>query len=240
MNWTILNLDDYKQYPPTNSCYLDGRYFNMVFDTYPGLIREPLYIHIDERNNDIITGAVMKNVIPNVNYLGLLRVVIVTPTSKHSNLLIIDYRSGIAYWFDPVYHRLDRTVKQVATEYLSLYMNVRLVDASVEMPDIRNPNCNRSGFCLAYVIKCAYDTLLNRNFDGSDIDRFASIIEDLYGPLDPNFADIEYGWLDAPANRNLLIGGLGGATIGALLGGGTGALIGGGLGALGGYALTPK
>jgi len=48
------NLDNYKLYPNTESCYLDGRYFNKVFARYPGLIREPLNIIIvqDKRTGE--------------------------------------------------------------------------------------------------------------------------------------------------------------------------------------------
>ena len=40
------NLDNYLNLKDTSSCYLDGRYFNKVFERYPGLISEPLNITI--------------------------------------------------------------------------------------------------------------------------------------------------------------------------------------------------
>jgi len=240
---SVADLSNYKSFAPTNSCYLDGRYFNKVFNSYPGLIRNPLRIHIAKSGKEVMVGADMENTqINNRNYLGLLRVIIETPHSRHSNLLIINYQEKKIMWFEPYEHGFISEVKKTIKRYLGIYFDfkVQRVTQVIVKGEEVTPGCERSGFCMAYVIKYAYDTVLNQPFDGSEIRRFASCIESKLGPLTEGNADEEYGWLDEPQNRNLVIGGLGGAAIGGLVGGPTGFLVGGAVGALGGYALTPR
>ena len=254
--YTDINLPNYKYYPPTNSCYLDGRYFNKVFAKYPGLITKPLHITILPHNNGNIEYTnQMKQGKINDQYPGLLRVVINSPGSRHSNLLILDYQNKKIYRYDP--HGTSspyyQDINQIIKKYLGMYLNFELVDINIPVADPGNPVCTSqgimNGFCVAYVIKFAYNWLNQNQYDPSDILKFARIIEHLYGPLPENKADIEYGLFGgSPAgydNRSdrgglnpqgALIGGLGGAAIGGLLtGSGTGVLIGGlGGGLLGG------
>ena len=90
------NLDGYKRLKNTDSCYLDGRYFNKVFIRYPGLLTNPLNIVFREtriktassKRDEMKYYIHMKESNFNEEYPGLLRLVIETPKSKHSNLLI--------------------------------------------------------------------------------------------------------------------------------------------------------
>lgn len=241
-------LDNYKHYHPTKSCYLDGRYFNKVFANYPGLISKPLHITIvPNADNNIEYTNQMKQVKINDQYPGLMRVIINAPGSRHSNLLILDYANRKVYRYDPhgtsspYYNEINQIIKK----YLNMYFDFEIIDVNQPVADPGNPICTAqgimNGFCVAYVIKFAYDWLLQRHYDPSDILRFSKAVETLYGPLSDNKSDMEYGLFGNNGGGQLntkgaLIGGLGGAAVGGLLmGSGTGMLIGGlGGGLLGG------
>lgn len=233
------NLDNYRSYPETQSCYLDGRYFNKVFHRYPGLIREPLNITIvrDRETGKLHYTNFMKQVPINNKYPGLLRVVINTPESRHSNLVILDYSGRKIYRYEPngksspYYDKINKIIEH----YLDLYIDFDMYSIEEPVIDPGNPTCSsrgiRNGFCVGYVTKYGYDYLNGRQFDPSDIRKFSAAIEQIYGPLDPMDPDIEYGFLTGGSGfsgRNALIGALGGAAIGGIVAGsGTGILIGG-------------
>lgn len=52
------DLDDYMEYPETDNCYLDGRYFDLVFQNFSGYINSPMYI------NKISTKNLLKQLYP--------------------------------------------------------------------------------------------------------------------------------------------------------------------------------
>lgn len=225
------NLDNYKSYQPTKSCYLDGRYFNMVFRKYPGLIKEPLNIIFYQEGDGIKHTEYMKDTPIDNRYPGILRVIINTPTNRHSNLVIINYQEGKIYRFEPLGSKAPffKEVNKIIERYLSMYMDFELFILEDQVYDEKNPLCENDdgGFCVAYVIKYAYDYLNGRLFDPSDILRFAANIQDYYGPLPEVGKDIEYGMFGGKG-RNVIIGSLGGALVGgALTGRGGGALVGG-------------
>ena len=238
------NLDQYKSYPPTTSCYLDGRYFNKVFARYPGLVISPLNIYIirDRMSGDLSYRTHMNEAHINNAYPGLLRVIINTPEGRHSSLLIIDYRNAKIFRFDP-YGRnspyFDQ-VNSVIEKYLDTFLNFQLYIIDDMVPQVYNPRCDVSGYCLAFVIKYAYDYLNRRPFDGSEIMRFANVVEQTYGPLPVEGKDVEYGLFgnDNPdQGRNATVGLLGGALIGGAIAGPGGALLGAAGGGLIGASL---
>ena len=233
------NLNSYKSFSDTQSCYLDGRYFNKVVNRYPGLIREPLSITIrkDKKTGEIKYTEEMKSTNINNKYPGLLRVIINTPNSRHSNLVIIDYAEARIFRFDP-YGKTSPyfdQVNKIIEDYLDMYIDFNMYYIDNERYDHKNINCTRGGFCVGYVIKYAYDYLNGLDYDPSDILKFSAAVENVYGPLSEEGKDIEYGFLGGSGSgRNVLIGVLGGIAIGGLVGGGRGAVVGGALGGLGG------
>lgn len=243
MNYTDY-LYDYKSYPPTTSCYLDGRYFNKVFARYPGLITSPLNIHIvrNRTTGDLSYRSHMNEAHINNAYPGFLRIIINTPEGRHSSLLIIDYKNAKIFRFDP-YGRNSPYFDQVnmmIEKYLETFLNFQLYIIDDVVQQVYNPACNISGYCLAFVIKYAYDYLNKRSFDGSEIMSFANVVEQMYGPLPVEGKDVEYGLFgnDNPdQGRNMLIGSVGGATLGGLAFGPAGLFVGAGTGALIGSAL---
>jgi hypothetical protein len=235
-----MNLSDYKRYEDTKSCYLDGRYFNLVFANYEGLIRKPLEIHINYTVSKdgfyyYIDGELVKTDKP-----ALVRVIIKTPNSRHSNLLIINFDKKIIYRFEPCKNDYNEIINNAIIDFFKssdffkgYQINQIVNDNLVE----KNENCDQSGFCVAYVIKYAYDYIHNnKKFDPSNIMKFAKKIESSY-ILPPGNVDEEYGMFDNPWGPTL-VGGFGGAAIGALAAGPGGALVGGALGGLGGYAIS--
>jgi hypothetical protein len=227
-----LNLDDYKNLPDTKTCYLDGRYFNKVFSRYPGLVAEPLEINIFKGNK---YNVKMNGVKINSNYPGILRVIITTPTDRHSNLLILDYEGEKIFRFEPLgmdapyYDEIDNII----CDYMSQYMDNTVQSINTEINNDKNIHCgDKSGFCVAYVIKFAYDYLNGRNYDPSHILRFANKIQSIY-PLNEGMIDEEYGFMGDGKGRNTLLGGLGGGVLGGVLGGPVGLVA----GAVGGSVL---
>lgn len=238
------NLDDYLKAEQSQNCYLDGRYFYKVFLNYPGTISEPLKIFLSERRDgQIQVAAQMRNVNINPEYPGLLRVVIQTPASRHSNLLVLDYQEGKAYRFEP--HGLngpaEREINQAIENYLAFFLNLEVEMIEVDLPEVVNDDCIKeglqSGFCNAYIIMMAYAYVNDKPYRFSEPRRFAGYIEQQYGSLPQQGAEIEYGLFDGqgfrPNPRNAAIGGAVGLGAGALLGGVGGAAIGG----LGGLAV---
>lgn len=235
------NLYNYKSQQPTQSCYLDGRYFNKVFAKYPGLVREPLNIVIvrDKRTGEVRYHDHMNQTAINNNFPGLMRVIINTPEGRHSSLVIVDYKDARIYRFDP-YGRFSPYFEQVNTiieRYLDLYIDFDMYVIDNPVYEQKNPTCVAkgvpSGFCVAYVIKYAYDYLNGRQFDPSGIMQFAGTVEKMYGPLPEEGKDVEYGLFGNPnpdQGRNVAVGALGGALVGGLLTGSPGGVLAGGLG----------
>ena len=236
------NLDDYKSYSPTSSCYLDGRYFYKVFARYPGILPHPLHLSI--RSNDKLYIS-MKQSNVNTEYPGLLRLVIETSTSRHSNLLILDYNNGIVYRFEPLGKDSEyfNEINSMVENYLNFFFDMKLEVIDIDLRtvlDEKNESCIRrgekSGFCTAYIIMYAYAYLHGQDFDPSNVLKFAHKIEETYGSLPKHGEEKEYGLLTGDDNqnqlRNVLIGAGSGALIGGVAAGGKGALAGGLGGAL--------
>lgn len=220
MDDILPNLDDCVEYEPTESCYLDGRYFDLVFALYPGYINTPLYIKLDVEEDRMYQEIILNNFEYKDNDINILRVIIETPKSRHSGVIIFDMIDKKGYYFDSSIFKYKNMILDIITRTFSFNQPVELIAPSIDLEI--NPNCKKSGFCVAYSIKFVYDYLLDRKYDPSYIRRFAACIESKFGPLDTENPDVEYG----PGDTLL------GAGAGALLGGtllGPVGLLGGGL-----------
>lgn len=236
----LQELNDWRTEEPTESCYLDGKYFYKVLKEYPGTFEHPLIIRKDRRGKYYVH---MKESLVDTSLPGLLRLVIQTPESRHSNLLILDYDNAKVYRFEPTTNP-DEKINTIVEEYLNMFVDIELemIDINLdEILDEKNPKCEKSGFCVAYIILYAQAYLNGTTFNPLDIRRFAKRIEKVYGPIPLNESEIEYGLFtgdNTNTGRNALIGGLGGAALGGLLtGSGAGVLGGAALGGLGGLIL---
>ena len=204
MSRYVENLDNYQELSNTESCYLDGRYFNLVFANYPGLL--PHHLHIDISQTNVKTPTRNENV-ENVRifmgenkidhqFNGLLRVVIHTPETIHSNLLILDYNNKKIYRFEPLGR--NGPYYEKVTDLIANYFSDRFPSFDLEVLDIEfetddNPKCQKSGFCVAYNILYAYAYLQRKDFNPTNIRKFAKLIETKYGPLPKEGAQVEYG-----------------------------------------------
>jgi len=227
------NLDGWEHEPESKNCYLDSRYFYKCLLRYPGTVANPLNIVIGKRRHNIF----MKDTKINTDFPNLLRLTIKTPDTRHSNLLIVDYKDGKVYRFEP----LGKTapyydkINDMLEDYLGMFFDfdLEIIDIEEGVYDEKNPKCRKSGFCVAYVILYCYAFLNGKEYNPRNIRRFARKIEKTYGTLPMDFSEPEYGFGDPNQGRNMLIGGLGGLALGGVVGGGQGALIGG----LGGAAI---
>jgi hypothetical protein len=253
------DLEGYESLPESKSCYLDGRYFNKVFADYPGLLENPMHLDITV-NRLTQRGRTEEKASFSVRLMesdidesmpGLLRLVIHTHhrgrSSKHSNLLILDYQNGIIYRFEPLGENAPyfNEINNIVHTYLNQFLNFdfEVVDFKVdEELDEQNPDCtargDKSGYCIAYIIKFAYDYLNGFEFEPANIRRFVTKIERTYGKLKEGNPDIEYGPDDGPSRgQKQAIGAGAGLLGGALLAGPVGALALGGTGLLAGSIL---
>ena len=236
-------LDNYLNLKDTTSCYLDGRYFSKVFQNYPGLISQPLTINIrySNRDKDVKYHIDMKESSINTKYPGLVRLIIKTPNSRHSNLLILDYENEKVYRFEPLgtdAPYFDQ-VNKIVQEYLSYFFDFDLEVIDIDLNlylDEKNMSCARrgekTGFCTAYIILYAYAYLHGKEFDPSYIKKFATKIEETYGKLPSEGAEQDMGIFgDGKADPKKVVGGdaIGGLAGGLLVGGGAG-ILGGALG----------
>src|SRR5579883_2004270 len=127
------DLNDYENYPPSKSCYLDGRYFNLVLGKYPGLLPNPLEIKIkdatkiDEKIESIKAYMGINKF--NKKYPGLLRLRIIFSNagrkSLHSNLLIIDFKNNTIYRFEPLRNsiQLENEINRLIMDYFRINLN---------------------------------------------------------------------------------------------------------------------
>ena len=236
-------LSKYKQYNESQSCYLDGRYFNMVFQDYPGLIPNPLYIHITD---DKQISIHMANSICFKEHMSLIRVIITTSHIRHAMLVILDHDNGLAWIYDPDLQQkpdeLHKIVIDAIINYLQQFVNYEfiLVDTNTKKSNYK-AGCPQSGNCHALIIKYAQNLLDDKKFtqqDVSSIRKYMSAIEENY-TLPLGIPDVQYDWSSnqvivttTGAAIGAVAGGLSAGLPGALVIGGTGALLGYGLGSI--------
>lgn len=202
---------NYKQYPSSKSCYLDGRYFNMVFKDEPGLITEPLHIHIEENKFNMFLPYT--NI--NKDDVGLLRVIVTTPTMRHSMLVIFDHENKEGWVYNPDVHHpeLNELLVNNIISYLSNFLDYDYYEVEgIEYKEKKTLNCKQSGVCTALTIMYALFFLEGLPFTNKsvqDVRKFMTAIESNYDlPMD-GVPDIEY------------------LTQGQAIGTGAGAIIGG-------------
>lgn len=245
MQQYVDDLSGYKRgRPNSQQCFLDSRYFNLVFQRYPGL-RSDYHLMIKDRRHKhkhlhqnvhkekVFLFHTEQNKPVNNNFPGIAKLTITTESGiKHCNLLIFDYENKILYRLEPLssngphFEEINNFLEQMMDEDYEL-ININLT----EVPE-SNPACRLSGYCVAYCILYAYSFLTQTPFEPEHVRKFSAFLERKYGPLPPP-AQAEYG------DNN---------TAGTILGGTTGAILGGSLfgpiglvgGAIGGGLLGSK
>ena len=212
----------YKNYPETTKCYLDGRYFNLVLkEICPGLIEHPLIITIKRDDHKKLKGNMFMGYSPlNDKELSFIRVIVQADDMRHSMLLIVDPQRKESFLWnatskDSEYYRVvEDGIKQITKELFG--NNYEMVSETVGISNIVPKTCQGKpvGYCNAYVIKRVIDIMHDKSFDGSEILRFVSAVEDNYSDLLTGEPDIEY-WGGGLLLGGLGLGLLGGVAIGA-------------------------
>ena len=196
------NLDNYILGRNSESCYLDGRYFNLALKNYPGLIEEPMYVvikNVKSYNTKLLREKVYLHFQPktfNRDVYGILRLIIDTPNGRHCNLLILDYSGRKIYSFEPLgktesyYEKVNDLIEDVFPDF-----EIEPIDFSIEdqILDEKNPACRTSGFCTAYSLLYAYSFINQKDFNPDEIRKFVNKVETVYGPLPKGGEEIEYG-----------------------------------------------
>ena len=228
---------NYNQYSPSKSCYLDGRYFNLVFQDYPGLIETPLYIHIDEGELNIMLPYM--KIDSSADYFGLLRVVVTTPNIRHSLVVIFDHENQKAYIYNPDVHHpeFNDLLVDGITAYLSKFLDYEYFStAEFKYVEKEQLKCEKNGVCNALTIMYALffiEGLEYTNRAVNDARKFMTAVETNYD-LPEGKPDVEY--LSSEQALGIGLGTLGGAALGSTLGP-AGLVIGGLAGAGVGYGI---
>ncbi len=231
------NLSGWENMSETEKCYLDGSYFNAVFKNYPGLLPNPLKIKYVNGNKYI--NMYQTNLSKRMLKMPLLlRTIIETENSRHSNLLILDLSGNKIYRFEPLgvtsphFQQTNKLISDYLSEFFTFNLEILPSGNIYKKLDEKNPVCEKSGFCVAYCILYAYCFLNQLPFNGKHIRRFVSKLISVYGEMTLSVKDVEYGFLNGTPTS------LGSVGVGAGLGGLAGAVIGGPsglvLGAIGG------
>lgn len=184
----------YHLYEPSDRCWLNGNYFNPVFNEYNGLITEPLIVELTPEGN-LVTGPKDFNIPENV--FGLLRVKIRIIKSqkdsimRHSNLIILDQKTKEVLRFEPLlehlyYNKINEELEKYFKRFLPEYKYVEINNH----PQIYDETCPNKGMCVAYVIKAALMFAMNTVYleeeemsteeSLDDIKRFAAAVEDIF------------------------------------------------------------
>lgn len=232
---------NYKQYPPSKSCYLDGRYFNIVFGDYPGLIENPLYIYLDKENKLEMYLPHIK-IVPSEDYFGLLRVIVTSDKIRHSLIVVFDYENEKAFIYNPDVHHpeLNDMLVDNITSFLSKFFDYEYFEIpELEYIEKEELKCEKHGVCNALIILYALYFIEGLEFNYKnvqDVRRLMTAIETNYDLPKNGKPDEEY--LTNNQAVGLTSGTLIGAGTGLLVGGPGGALLGAGLGAGVGYLAT--
>jgi hypothetical protein len=218
-------LQNYKSHPETQSCYLDGRYFNLVLgDIYPGTVTNPIHVHMTEDEKGELMGvfASMPTTVIDSSSPAVIRVIINrTNKMRHSALVIVDFEKKTLYYWNPKTHHdpMDNRVASIISDTLTMGRGSDTYKIEVDhssVPEASSPSqCAISGYCNGFIIKRIYDQVMQQPFDPSHIRRFCHAIEDSYSQRLVGEPDIEFDTNIAPAAAGLAV--LGGVALGGLL-----------------------
>jgi hypothetical protein len=217
-------LDNYESYPPTKSCYLDGRYVDLVLKDVEEFSRHPIKIKIiQDKDGKVIENVIKSKMIEIKEGMNIIRVIIKSTYTIHSALLWLNTDNMVAIFTNIVHSKeqiienLKQTVYRLIEEYINVFGNWDFDVDEIKTPKLNiNDSCTASGFCNAYVIKQVLDYANNAVYDPNvDILRFAAAIEANYSKfLNPNEEpEVEYFF-----GLGLGIGLLGGFAIGGAIG----------------------
>jgi len=231
-------LDNYESYSPTTTCYLDGRYVNIVLNDVEEFLQEPMYVDLEyNTKGKLVSTKAWSNLIKLREGMNVIRVVIQATHTSHSALLWLDTITRVATYTDvrvegaiDIYSSIPDIIKmyvEAVTAGMGRY-KFAIENYTVALRTIRKlTGCNKQGYCNAYVIKEVLDWKTGHNFSldtDMDVLRFVGAIESIYKRfLDKDTKpEVEYHgiWLSLgrrKASPNRGLGLLGGVALGSAI-----------------------
>lgn len=218
-------LRDYENFPPTPSCYLDGRYFNIVLkELYPGIVEAPLAVSFHRTVAGYEFQMNMKEAFVSAKYPSFIRVVIQSTKMRHSALIMLDLSRKKGWYWNPRTYDVDDSGKDLDVEIFQRISNfiretlgVHMYQHELKVPNTKNLDCDMSGYCNAYIIKFVLDWLVDASPEFNKIRSFCTMIEEEYGHKLTGKEDIEFqfgpGGLALGLGGGLLLGTALGATM---------------------------
>jgi hypothetical protein len=101
INWEPLH--KYKEYDESHSCFLNGRYINIVLEGVNGFNTTPINIEISlNKRGDVLNESINSNFIRLKEGINIIRVKIKSTYLSHSALLWIDMHNMEAIYTDVV------------------------------------------------------------------------------------------------------------------------------------------
>lgn len=204
--------------------FLDARYWDEIFNSYPKYATLYLDLHRSENRVGVELELNAINISTNDDLPFIIRLRIDTDNYIHNNLVIVDDLTKEIIRYEPYTEdeNIDTSIKHFIYLFLdrNKYRDYKYIEIFGKHKDKQ---------CVARCIVTALQYISEETLN-SDIKQCCKIIETIYGELE-GVPEIEYGRQEVLPGA--LAGGLGGAVIGGIVGGPAGAV--GGL-ALGGIA----
>jgi hypothetical protein len=197
MNYlAVAGLENYVDYEPTRSCFLDGRYWNLVLAGIDGVSTVPLKVTLKSNVRSAVWAGTLHPTVTNY-----IRVVIETDNMKHAALLIVNFENKRALFWNPVTQDGDRQdalytmIQGLVKDFLLSVDRFKLIceNHNVEL-ELSTSKCPMRGHCNAYIIRKVFDWIDEVESDDIDILRFSAAIEDNYSHLLEGSPDVEYFW----------------------------------------------
>lgn len=178
-----------EDYPPTQDPYLDGRYFKAMLGDQPGVLKEPIVVRLGDDPSISIVRRWPSNV------TSYARVIVETPTMRHSCLFSLDPRFKEAELWDPREDpygdfSYEEGLRNLIEDNL-LPADYELISEAVYFETDYPAKTHHRGYCNAFVLREAADRLTG-NYPAGDIRRFCTYVKANY-ELPAGKPDIEYG-----------------------------------------------
>ena len=192
------HLINYNKYPCSKSCFLDGRYFNLVLrPLYKGIITSPLIIKIKQHDCELHAKIKCKIDLTQLkgDCLKIVRVIIHAEQIRHSALLFFNPSTRECWFWNPVMNEthsvIDLIIIQKIKEYLCLDKHMLNIKKTVINESI-DENCDESGYCNAYIIMYVLCWLRDIELCLDNVKKFMYCIEKYYCRDLIGSPDIEY------------------------------------------------
>lgn len=199
---------------------LSGKYFNLALGFFPGLVKEPLTLQVDGESVRYLKPLEFAI----VGELQVLRVILETVSggkvvSRHSNVVILDYRNRLFTRFEPMVNPADQQINLALGTLLKQTFGGRGITYT-ESDFHPQSTHNGHNMCVAFTIKFALDYIRGAfgqsDFMEGSIDEFARALKTVYNlPKEVEDQDVEFG--PRGFGGGFGAGLLGGALVGGLV-----------------------